>query len=81
MACGTAVLAVNGGAVPEVVGDAGVLAPPEDADRFLVLLRELLRDESRRVQLGTAARRRVLEHFSLPAMRQAYTSAIESVAG
>lgn len=80
MACGRPVLAVEGGAVPEVLGDAGLLAPAH-ADRFIALLRELLRDERRRASLGAAARRRALEHFSLQRMRSAYVSAIESVAG
>jgi len=79
MACGRPVLGIDSGAVPEVVGVAGVLAPPDDADAFLRLLQELLRDERRRAALGQAARQRVLEHFSLPGMWRAYASAIESV--
>ncbi len=81
MACGRPVLAVAGGAVPEVVGDAGLLAPADDNDTFIALLHQLLRDEPRRAALGDAARRRVLEQFSLQRMQRAYASAIESVAG
>jgi glycosyltransferase involved in cell wall biosynthesis len=79
MASGAAVLAVRGGAVPEVVGDAGLLAPIDDADAFLSLLRTLLSDPDRRAALGQAARRRALEHFSLQRMRGSYVAAVESV--
>ncbi|MBV8982404.1 MAG: glycosyltransferase, partial [Acidimicrobiia bacterium] len=34
MAAGTAVLAANTGALPEVVGDAGMLLPPDDVDAW-----------------------------------------------
>ena len=31
MACGVPVISTTGGALPEVVGDAGILVPPGDA--------------------------------------------------
>ncbi|HPE38373.1 MAG TPA: glycosyltransferase, partial [Bacillota bacterium] len=34
MACGTPVVTSNSSSLPEVVGDAGVLLDPEDADGF-----------------------------------------------
>ena len=34
MAAGTPVLAASGGAVPEVVGDAGILLDPDDPDAW-----------------------------------------------
>jgi glycosyltransferase involved in cell wall biosynthesis len=80
MACGRPVLAIAGGAIPEVLGDTGLLAPA-DTETFIALLRELLGDEARRTSMGDAARRRALQHFSMQRMRQAYASAIESVAG
>lgn len=79
MACGCPVLGVAGGAVPEVLGETGVLAPAEDPHAFLALLRALLDDPPRRAALGEAARQRVLDHFTLPTMCQAYASVIESV--
>ncbi len=79
MACGCPVLGVRAGAVPEVVGDAGVLVQPGSADEFVAGLGELLSDEARALALGAAARRRVQKHFSLPAMRRDYVLAIESV--
>lgn len=79
MACGRAVLGVRAGAVPEVVGDAGMLAEPDDPAGFVARLRSLLGDAAGRVRLGEAARRRVEAHFSIAAMRGAYVEAIESV--
>lgn len=79
MASGVAVLAVRGGAVPEVVGEAGELAPAEDAGAFATQLRGLLADGRRRAALGAAARRRVLDQFSLERMRAGYVSALADV--
>jgi glycosyltransferase involved in cell wall biosynthesis len=79
MACGRAVLAARAGAVPEVLGDTGVLAPPDEPDAFAAQLRDLLAAPSRRAALGAAARRRAMEYFSFPVMCRRYVSAIESV--
>ena len=76
MACGRPVLAVDGGAVPEVLGGAGVLSPPADADAFAARLRELLAHSDRRASLGAAARRQAAK-FSLAAMQDAHVRAIE----
>jgi glycosyltransferase involved in cell wall biosynthesis len=79
MACGRAVVAVDGGGVPEVLGGAGVLAPQGDPAAFAYRLRSLLNDPEWRSRLGLAARLRATQHFSLAAMRDAYADAIESV--
>jgi glycosyltransferase involved in cell wall biosynthesis len=81
MACGRPVLAVRGGAVPEILGGVGYLAPVDDPKAFDAALRDALDDGRRREELGAASRRRVLEHFSLPEMRRAYVMAIESAVG
>src|SRR5213075_530716 len=61
LACGRPILAAAGGGTPELLGDAGVLAPPEDPDTFTRLLDSLLHDSDRRAALGAAARRRAVE--------------------
>jgi glycosyltransferase involved in cell wall biosynthesis len=78
MACGCAVLAVDGGAVPEVLGQAGVLTNPSDPGGFNARLLELLRDPDRRQALGSAARLRA-QRFSLRQMQDAYCEAVERV--
>lgn len=79
MACGCAVVGVRGGAVPEVVDEAGFLAQPESATDFAALLRLVLADDATRARLGQAAIRRATEEFSVSAMRGAYAAAVESV--
>jgi glycosyltransferase involved in cell wall biosynthesis len=78
MACGLAVVAVDGGAVPEVLGEAGVLSPPSDPVAFAARLRELLLHPEQRTLLSAASRRRAQE-FSLAAMQDAHVKAIEWV--
>ena len=51
------------GGLPEVVGDTGVLAPPEDVATLARLSAELLEDEPRRALCGRRARARAAELF------------------
>ncbi|MGW8320195.1 MAG: glycosyltransferase family 4 protein [Thermodesulfobacteriota bacterium] len=64
MACKTPVVSTTGGALPEVVGDAGVLVPPADSQALAGAIVSLLDDPGRRHQLGEAGYRRVHEHFT-----------------
>lgn len=57
MACGTPVLASNASALPEVVGDAGVLLSPGDTEAWTAALARLLGDDALRAQLGSKALR------------------------
>lgn len=52
MACGVPVVASETGALPDVVGDAGVLVPPGDAKALREALRSLLEDPARRQDLA-----------------------------
>ncbi|TCO53090.1 glycosyltransferase family 4 protein [Actinocrispum wychmicini] len=54
MACGVPVVATSGGALPEVVGDAGVIVPPGSPEALARALRDLLADPVRRKRLGEA---------------------------
>lgn len=51
MACGTPVLTSNSSSLPEVVGDAGLLAPPHDPAGFAEALDRLLSDAALREEL------------------------------
>ena len=64
MACGTPVIATTGGALPEVVGDAGVLVPPADADALAAAIRQLLSDQQAQQRMSEAGKKRVREQFN-----------------
>jgi glycosyltransferase involved in cell wall biosynthesis len=64
MACGVPVVSTDGGALPEVVGDAGVIVPVKNVDALVEAIDGLLQDPVRRQALGERARRRILEQFS-----------------
>jgi glycosyltransferase involved in cell wall biosynthesis len=59
MACGVPVISTSGGALPEVVGDAGILVPPADKSALREAILALLNDPERRRRLGEAGLARV----------------------
>ena len=64
MACGVPVVSTDGGALPEVVGDAGLVVPARDPAALAQAITQLLLDEPLRRDLGQRGRQRVLAHFS-----------------
>jgi glycosyltransferase involved in cell wall biosynthesis len=67
MACGVALVATTGGALPEVVGTDGVtglLVAPDDPGELAVGIGRLLDDGDLRRRLGAAGRERVLGRFT-----------------
>ncbi len=76
MACGRPVVAMTGAALAEVLGDAGVLTS-DDPEQYALALAELLANPPRRSALGSAARRRAVELFSLERMGREYAAALE----
>lgn len=63
MACAVPVVSSDGGALPEVVGDAGVIVPAKNVDALADAIAGLLRDPRRREDLGGRGRQRILDHF------------------
>jgi len=51
MACGVPVLASRAGALPEIVGDAGMLVPPNDVKGLAQAMERVLMDSNLRVEL------------------------------
>ena len=63
MACGVPLVSTDGGALPEVVGDAGVQVPARNAAALAEAIADLLEDPARREALGAQGRARMESSF------------------
>ena len=63
MASGLAVIATRCGAMPEVLGKAGVLIKPGDWQKGEKVVEKLIKNKSLRKNLGTAAQKRAKKYF------------------
>jgi glycosyltransferase involved in cell wall biosynthesis len=64
MACGVPVISTSGGALPEVVGEAGIIIPPADVKAMAEAIKGLLDNPDRARVLGEAGYRRVHQFFT-----------------
>jgi glycosyltransferase involved in cell wall biosynthesis len=64
MACGVPVISTTGGALPEVVGDAGLLVPPADPAALAAAIRRVLDHPEEGRRLGQRGRERVGLNFT-----------------
>jgi len=58
-ACGTPVIGSNSGAIPDVVGDGGLVVPERDPAALAVAINALRQDPARRQAMGCAGKARV----------------------
>ena len=63
MACGVPLVSTNGGALPEVVGEAGRLADAGDEQALAAAIAGLLLSTSEREQLAAAGRERAIQEY------------------
>lgn len=75
MACGVPIVSTTGGALPEVVGDAGILVPPKDPAALARAIIDLLDHPGQAEELGRRGYRRVLGHFT---WQRAATKTVEA---
>ncbi|MCX6005476.1 MAG: glycosyltransferase family 4 protein [Chloroflexi bacterium] len=64
MACGAPVISTTAGALPEVVGDAGILIPPADSTALAEAIAELMDNPAKRRQYSILGRKRIVEQFN-----------------
>lgn len=64
MACAVPVISTDGGALGEVVGDAGILVPTKDPAAIADAIETLLNDPARRHELAKRGRARIEQQFS-----------------
>ena len=63
LSCGVPLVATDGGSLPEVVGDAGIIVPHSNPPALARAIDALLRDENHRAELSIKARQHILENF------------------
>lgn len=70
MACGVPVVSTTGGALPEVVGDAGILVPPADTPALTRAILDVFNNPALAEKLSVAGYNRVQNHLTWTAAAQ-----------
>jgi len=81
MACAKPVVSTNCSALPELIsnGENGFLCSVDNVSEFVEKIRWLREHPAERLAMGTANRQRIIEHFSLQRMTDAYLTLYESL--
>jgi glycosyltransferase involved in cell wall biosynthesis len=80
MACGLPAVATDVGDAKRIVGDTGVVVPPESPDALAAAIRTLAAESApRRAERGSKARARIVENFAMPRAVQRYVDLYESL--
>ena len=64
MSCGIPLVSSNGGSLPEVVGDAGIIVEHSNPKALYQGIKDLLNNEDKRLEYGQRGRERVLKKFT-----------------
>lgn len=73
MGCGVPVVATTGGALPEVIDNAGLTVPPGDPVALSSAITQLFLDPDLTLRLGEAGRKRIISTFSWRAAAESLT--------
>lgn len=79
MACGVPVVSTYSGAIPEIVGDAGMLCQPNDFLSLYEAIGALVEDGAKRKTLSEAGRQHALDRFTLDAYAQGLGEVYRSI--
>ncbi len=80
MACGAAVVASDAGALPEVVGEAGLIFKAGDANDLAAKLQRLIDDSAQRAALAKRGRARVEANYQLHDCVRKHLDIVDSLA-
>jgi glycosyltransferase involved in cell wall biosynthesis len=75
MLAGAACIGSSSGAIPDVIGNAGLIVPEKDVRALETALESLLRTPSQRESLGTRARQRALGRYTHRVVAEQYARA------
>ncbi|MBN2463334.1 MAG: glycosyltransferase family 4 protein [Dehalococcoidia bacterium] len=64
MSCGAPVVSTTAGALPEIVGDAGILVPPADVKALADAISALVISPNKRKHLSEIGRKRIIQNFN-----------------
>jgi len=79
MSCGLPVISTDGGALPEVVGAAGIIVPTANSQQIADQIRILLNDQGAAKELGKRARQHIIKKFSWATVALQLTAYYESI--
>lgn len=79
MSCAVPVIGSSSAAIPDVIGDAGIIYPEGDIAALAGALRRVADDPALRNDLGRRGRERVLAQFTQAAIARAYHDAYRSM--
>jgi glycosyltransferase involved in cell wall biosynthesis len=79
MACGVPVISTRGGALPEVVGDCGVLVKPGCSQALADAIINLLTDSAKRDHLAKAGQARISQDFQWHVAAQRFAKLYQTV--
>jgi len=80
MACGLAAVATDVGDAKLIVGDTGLIVPPESPDALAAAIRTLAAESAAaRAERGSKARARIVENFAMPRAVQRYVDLYQSL--
>jgi len=80
MACGLPAVATDVGDAKLIVGDTGLVVPPESPDALAAAIRTLAAESATaRAERGGRARARIVENFAMPRAVQRYVDLYESL--
>jgi glycosyltransferase involved in cell wall biosynthesis len=79
MSFGLPIVALAAAAVPETLGDAGILWPTADARVWAATFARVLQDEALAAELGERGRRRFAENYNSGKITQVFRQAVRQL--